>query len=118
MAYNILEFHAVNIFSKRKIFNATHYIEHIRELILILRPKSRQYRFVIHAHNARPHIAEYFKYFVTQFLSKSPHILHTLRIGIIILLFIRIYEALFKDKFLSFRRNISFRNSHSFKGIS
>jgi hypothetical protein len=39
MAWNPFEFHIIDILPKRKIFNAMHYVKHILELILALRPK-------------------------------------------------------------------------------
>jgi hypothetical protein len=107
MAWNTLGFHIVSLLSKREMFNATHYVEHILESILILCLKSGQRCLAIHADNAKPYIHGCLKYFVTQIPSESFHVLHTLRIGIIRLLSIRIYEILFEKKFLSFRRAFS-----------
>jgi hypothetical protein len=49
-------FYVIKILPKGKPFNATHYIKHILQLILELRPKYVRHRFIIRADNARPHM--------------------------------------------------------------
>jgi hypothetical protein len=78
IAWNLLEFHIVDVFPKGKVFNTMYYIKHILKSILILRPKFRQHRLFIHANNVGPNTPAGFKYFVIQFFLESFDILHTL----------------------------------------
>jgi hypothetical protein len=57
------DFHIVNAFPKRQIFNASYYIKHILQSILELRPEPSGRHFVIHMDNARLHVSRKFQMF-------------------------------------------------------
>jgi hypothetical protein len=61
-----LRFHVVEIFPKGKSLNATNYSEQILRSILESPPESVWHRLIIHAGNARLHIAKHFQEFCEQ----------------------------------------------------
>jgi hypothetical protein len=55
IAWNLLEFHLLDVLPKGNTFNAEHSLVNSLTELLLLRPQVDERRLVIHADNARPH---------------------------------------------------------------
>jgi hypothetical protein len=115
IAWNSLGFHAVDVFPKAKLFNATHDIERTLESILIFRPKFWRCSRVIRADSFNTHTVRRSQIFYDSDylrITSRPRYSSDLASSDFYL-----FEHLkhYLAEFLSFERGSSSRNSHNFE---